>query len=311
MDSLISIIIPTYNRAHLLGETLESILDQTYPNWECIVVDDGSLDYTKELMEFYCDKDCRMKFYERPIDRPKGANACRNYGLEMSKGEFINWFDSDDLMKDENLDLKMTAFDEETDMVIGNSLNFDEQGNLSRPFPLNYEAAPTAENFIGGVIGWITNDALIRRSVVTIKFNESLQSGQEYNFFSRLLYETTRVKYIRKDVAKRRVHLISIQQKLRKKPEHEKYEQLLINELALFRDIRSKASDQIKRRAVRRLARFSYLSASKFTLKRHQIDISFILFRTSFYRHMFYYGVWTISNFCMGKGYYFIRKIDL
>jgi glycosyltransferase involved in cell wall biosynthesis len=98
MKALVSIIIPTYNRAHLLGETLESVLAQTYENWECIVVDDGSIDATDELMEFYCEKDFRIQYHHRPINRPKGANACRNYGFELSKGEYVNWLDSDDIL---------------------------------------------------------------------------------------------------------------------------------------------------------------------------------------------------------------------
>ena len=56
MRPFVTIIIPTYNRHQLIGETLDSIMAQTYGNWECIVVDDGSSDYTAELMEFYTNK---------------------------------------------------------------------------------------------------------------------------------------------------------------------------------------------------------------------------------------------------------------
>jgi len=97
-EPLVSIIIPTYNRAHLIGETLDSVLAQTYTHWECIVVDDGSSDSTSEILETYCKQDSRFQYHHRPIDKPKGANACRNYGFELSKGEYINWLDSDDLV---------------------------------------------------------------------------------------------------------------------------------------------------------------------------------------------------------------------
>lgn len=83
---LVSIIIPTYNRAHLIGETLDSVLAQIYTNWECIVVDDGSTDSTAELLAFYVEKDSRFQYHHRPKDRLKGANACRNYGFELSRG---------------------------------------------------------------------------------------------------------------------------------------------------------------------------------------------------------------------------------
>ena len=95
---LVSIIIPTFNRAHLIGETLDSVLAQTYTNWECIVVDDGSTDATGDLMESYVKKDTRFRYHHRPKNRLTGGNAARNYGFELSKGEYLNFFDSDDLM---------------------------------------------------------------------------------------------------------------------------------------------------------------------------------------------------------------------
>lgn len=95
---LISIIIPTYNRAHVIEETLDSIRLQTYTNWECIIVDDGSTDSSLEIISAYCKKDKRFQFFQRPKNRKKGANTCRNLGFELSIGEFINWFDSDDIM---------------------------------------------------------------------------------------------------------------------------------------------------------------------------------------------------------------------
>ena len=95
---VVSIIIPTYNRAHLIGETLDSVIAQTYDKWECIVVDDGSTDYTEELIELYCEKDSRIQYHHRPKSRSKGANACRNYGADLSAGEFLMWLDDDDLL---------------------------------------------------------------------------------------------------------------------------------------------------------------------------------------------------------------------
>jgi len=105
-DAKISIIIPTYNRAHLIWETLESVMNQTYTNWECLVVDDGSDDYTKELIDFYCEKDSRIKFLKR-IQLPKGASHCRNIGIENAKGEFCIFLDSDDLLLDFCLNSRM------------------------------------------------------------------------------------------------------------------------------------------------------------------------------------------------------------
>ena len=98
METLISIIIPTYNRSNFIGETLDSILAQNYKNWECIIVDDASTDYTDELLDFYCKKDSRIQYFHRPLELKKGANSCRNYGFSRSRGKYVKWFDSDDVM---------------------------------------------------------------------------------------------------------------------------------------------------------------------------------------------------------------------
>lgn len=95
---LVSIIIPTFNRAHLIGETLDSVLSQTYTNWECIVVDDGSTDGTDTLLATYTAKDSRFQYHKRPEMHLPGGNGARNYGFQVSKGEYIQWFDSDDVM---------------------------------------------------------------------------------------------------------------------------------------------------------------------------------------------------------------------
>lgn len=109
-NPLISIIIPTLNRAHLIGETLDSVLAQTYQHWECIIVDDGSTDNTDEVINAYVNKDSRFQYHHRPEAHKPGGNGARNYGFELSKGEFVNWFDSDDLMFENHLFLHLNNF---------------------------------------------------------------------------------------------------------------------------------------------------------------------------------------------------------
>lgn len=104
MDPLVSVIIPTFNRKTLIGETLNSVLAQTYTNWECIIVDDGSTDTTEELVKAYSKKDDRIQFYHRPEENPKGSSSCRNYGLEKARGEYIQFLDSDDLISKEKFE---------------------------------------------------------------------------------------------------------------------------------------------------------------------------------------------------------------
>lgn len=89
--------MPTYNRGNFIAETLDSILAQTFESWECIIVDDNSIDNTGEVLKPYLQDD-RFLFTPKPIGYIKGANASRNYGLNLSKGKYIYWFDSDDII---------------------------------------------------------------------------------------------------------------------------------------------------------------------------------------------------------------------
>ncbi len=115
---LISIIIPVFNRETIVKATLDSILNQTYQNWECLLVDDGSTDHTEQTILNYSKKDNRIQFYKRPEHLIKGANSCRNYGFTIASGEYVNWFDSDDIMTPVFLDEKVKVFTEKIDAVI-------------------------------------------------------------------------------------------------------------------------------------------------------------------------------------------------
>ena len=95
-EPLVSVIIPTYNRALLIGETLDSVLAQTYQNWECIIVDDGSSDNTDKVVSEYVQKDSRFIIIYRPEKKLKGASPCRNFGFTNSKGDYVIFLDSDD-----------------------------------------------------------------------------------------------------------------------------------------------------------------------------------------------------------------------
>jgi glycosyltransferase involved in cell wall biosynthesis len=120
-NSLVSIIIPTYNRAHLIRETLNSIAAQTYTNWECIVVDDGSTDGTDILLVECIKKDNRFKYLSN--ERTKGAQGARNTGLFDAKGAYIQFFDSDDIMYPHHLKMKIEAFNHNPDLDIVTSFS--------------------------------------------------------------------------------------------------------------------------------------------------------------------------------------------
>src|SRR5690554_1590944 len=208
---LVSIIIPTFNRAHIIEETLDSVLAQTYKNWECIVVDDGSTDDTEEVMAEYMAKDARFQYHHRPEDRLPGGNAARNYGFEVSKGEYIQWFDSDDLMLPEKIEIKVDVISKfNVDFVISQTKYFNREG--FKEYEYNYKEEDI--NFLSystTYISWFTPDIFLKRSIAEkINFNENIRAGQEYNFSCKLLLETNFLKKIDKVLTLRRHHSDSI-----------------------------------------------------------------------------------------------------
>ena len=95
MSELISIITPTYNCANFIGETIDSVLAQTYSNWEMIIVDDCSTDNTEEIVNNYSNSDKRIKYYK--LDNNSGAAVSRTKAMELANGQYMAFLDSDDL----------------------------------------------------------------------------------------------------------------------------------------------------------------------------------------------------------------------
>ncbi|WP_136480570.1 glycosyltransferase family 2 protein [Cognatitamlana onchidii] len=187
---LISIIIPTYNRAHLIGETLDSILAQTHSNWECIVIDDGSNDNTVEVLNGYRKKDARFKYYHRPKNRLPGGNAARNYGFEKSIGEYIKWFDSDDLMVPTILEQQLEGL-----IIKNKGISVCLFDRFSSDFKtIEKEAKPNRircnayYDFITRRLKVNLQTTMWKRSIVAnIKLDETLTKSQEYDFIQRVL----------------------------------------------------------------------------------------------------------------------------
>lgn len=106
----VSIILPTYNRAYCIGRAVESVLDQTYPAWELLVVDDGSTDNTEEVVAAYAASEKRVR-YCRLVSN-KGVSAARNEGIRQAHDDFIAFQDSDDVWYADKLEKQMRVFAE-------------------------------------------------------------------------------------------------------------------------------------------------------------------------------------------------------
>jgi glycosyltransferase involved in cell wall biosynthesis len=97
----------TYNRADFIIETLESIKKQVFTDWECLIIDDGGTDNTVEVITPVLKLDSRFQYLKRPTKYMKGLPGCRNYGLDLAKGDYIIFFDDDDIVHPQNLELSI------------------------------------------------------------------------------------------------------------------------------------------------------------------------------------------------------------
>jgi GalNAc5-diNAcBac-PP-undecaprenol beta-1,3-glucosyltransferase len=109
-SQLVTIIMATYNRGHFILEALQSIQNQTYINWECIIIDDGGTDNTKEVIANILIQDNRFQYLLRTEKYIKGLPGSRNYGLDLVKGDFIIFFDDDDFIHPDNLKIGIEVF---------------------------------------------------------------------------------------------------------------------------------------------------------------------------------------------------------
>ncbi|WP_433779210.1 glycosyltransferase family 2 protein [Flavobacterium anhuiense] len=109
--NLVSVIVPCYNQAQYLDECLQSILEQTYSDWECIIVNDGSPDNTKEIAQKWLAKDSRFKYVKKENG---GLSSARNYGINIAIGKFILPLDADDRIGSEYLEKSIAVFKKES-----------------------------------------------------------------------------------------------------------------------------------------------------------------------------------------------------
>ena len=105
MNPKVTIIMATYNREHFIAETLLSIQNQTYNDWECLIIDDGGTDNTYEVIAPFLKQNHRFQYLKRTNNYKKGLSGCRNYGLDLAKGVYIIFFDDDDITHPQNLEL--------------------------------------------------------------------------------------------------------------------------------------------------------------------------------------------------------------
>ena len=122
MEDLVSIITPTYNCGKYISETIESVINQTYKNWEMIIIDDCSTDNTKNVVEKYQKSYSNITY--KILDKNSGAAIARNTAIKMARGKYIAFLDSDDLWENNKLE-KQICFMKENDFYFSYT-NYEE-----------------------------------------------------------------------------------------------------------------------------------------------------------------------------------------
>ena len=192
-SQLVSVIIPVYNKAHCIEKTIYSVLNQSFSNFEIIVVDDGSSDNSRYVIEKIVSLDSRCKYFYKDNG---GVSSARNYGLSKAIGDFVSFLDADDIYMPHFLK-EMTARCKDMDFVFcGHFISYEGSSNKvksrmkfsTRDFCLDYLLNRTTPN---------TNSWLINRKFLTdymIKFDESLSWGEDMLFFSMVAFHSKSYK---------------------------------------------------------------------------------------------------------------------
>ena len=182
--SLVSVIIPSYNLGQYLPQTLKSVMDQTFEDWECLIVENGSTDASMNVVSDFCAADKR--FVPVVFQENVGVAAARNRGLELAEGEYILFLDADDLLDPHYMDAAMAAFklDPSLDVVYGRAERFGAESTWDLP-PFSMDTM-LASNCL-----YIS--CFFRRSAA-VSFDPAFKTGYEdwdywLSFFEKLDHE--------------------------------------------------------------------------------------------------------------------------
>ncbi|MCC8073748.1 MAG: glycosyltransferase [Clostridiales bacterium] len=190
-NNKISIIIPAYNSAKFIENTINSVLQQTYKNFEIIVVNDGSSDNTLEVLENLRNRDNRIIIISQ---KNSGVSAARNTGLLNATGEFITFVDSDDSLPKNALETLVDKMKDDVDFVIGshNEVKLTKKPHLETPSQYNKKTIKDNFREFDRVIWWPWGK-LFRKSIIeknNLSYDTSISYGEDHIF--NLLYS----KYI-------------------------------------------------------------------------------------------------------------------
>lgn len=222
---VISVIIPCYNYAHFLNETVASVIGQTFHEWECIIIDDGSTDDTASVARKLVEKDHRIKYF---YQKNRGLSASRNEGLKLASGDYIQFLDADDLLINEKFtqQLQYLKANPEVDIVYGDHKYLDQStGEISAA--KNIKVQLTSEPYNQFVNDWEKGFSIPIHSLLFKEkcfqmagvFDESLPTHEDLEIQLRFSLQGFKYRYLPGTVAVYRIHnssMISDKTKMKK-----------------------------------------------------------------------------------------------
>jgi glycosyltransferase involved in cell wall biosynthesis len=204
---MISIIIPAYNSEKYITETINSVLTQTYTDWELIIIDDGSTDNTAEIVKQFCEKDDRIKYY---YQENSGVSSARNLGIEKAEGNIIAFLDADDVWLEDNLSEKNKVLSDNTDVdwVFSQIIYFSQKKEV---VDNNIEDINKL-NWLDSLLLWkgevktTPSNIIVKRKCLKsgIRFDTNLSTAADQDFCIQLAAKY-RGRYIAKPLVKYRI----------------------------------------------------------------------------------------------------------
>jgi teichuronic acid biosynthesis glycosyltransferase TuaG len=186
-NELVSIITPSYNTADFIGHTIESVLAQTYQNWEMIIVDDASTDNSSEVINYFAERDSRIK--PLFLKENKGQGNARNIATELAKGRFITFLDSDDLLDATKVEKHVQFMLSQNAVFSHTSYGFiDEEGNsILKPFHVSNHPISFSDLLKRAEISCLT--AMYDTKAIGKYYMVDIRKKQDYELWLRILKE--------------------------------------------------------------------------------------------------------------------------
>lgn len=187
-DSVVSVIVPVYNCAKTIGETINSVMSQTYPKWELICVDDGSIDDSVSIIQDYVRKDGRIHFIQRNR-MPKGGSVCRNIGAYMASGKYLIFLDGDDLLVNTCIEKRLEEMEKtEADFLVFPMASFKDNPLQAKKCSMTH-VKNMKYYFASAQGGWQVTSPIYKRDFFLSLngFNESYPRLQDIELHLRAL----------------------------------------------------------------------------------------------------------------------------